>query len=72
MENEKRKKWLHIVLWGLTDLLLIIPVLLLLWWFGQWIEEKRQEPTPDSDSWAIYEEIDQLPSDVILQGDYDL
>ena len=68
-KNEKRKKWLHIILWGLVDVLLVIPVILLLWWFGQLIEEKRQQPPP-SDSVAIYEEISELPSQVILQGDY--
>ena len=66
MKNEKHKKWLHIVLWGLMDLLLIIPVIFMLWWFGQWIEEKRQQPAP-SDSYAIYEEIGELPGEDLLQ-----
>lgn len=69
MANEKRKKWLHIILWSLLDLLLIVPVLLLLWWFGQLIEEKRQQPAP-SDTSAVYSEMEEMPSEMILQGDY--
>ena len=71
MEKAKRKKWVHIILWGILDALLIVPVILLLWWFGQWIEEKRQEPK-EMDPPAVSEEIQMLPSAMMLQGEYEL
>ena len=71
MANEKRKKWLHILLWGICDLALIIPVLLLLWWCGRFIEEKRQKPEPQ-ESAAVCREVEILPSAAALEGEIDL
>ncbi|MCR5005449.1 MAG: hypothetical protein K6A77_06055 [Clostridiales bacterium] len=71
MEKDKRKKWLHIILWGFLDALLIVPVILLLWWFGQLIEEKRQEPK-EMDPPAVSWEIPILPSAAVLQGEFEL
>ena len=51
-EGKPSKSYLHTIFWTIAELALIIPVILLLWWFGQLIENKQRE---DSEP-AIQEE----------------
>ena len=43
LKSQPKHKWLHMIFWALADLVLIIPVIFLLWWFGNQIEAKKKE-----------------------------
>ena len=45
--DKKKKRWVHILLWSLADLLLVIPVLIVLWFFGQMIDKKNKIVSPN-------------------------
>ncbi len=65
--DKGKKRWVHILLWSLADLLLVIPVLIVLWFFGQMIDKKKNDTAPDESS-ALYYEMDDPWGEDLLTG----
>ena len=45
--KKSRKRWVRILFQILTEVLLIIPILLILWYFGRIIENKKAKESSD-------------------------
>ena len=45
--KKSKRRWVRILFQILTEVLLIIPILLILWYFGRIIENKKAKESPD-------------------------